>query len=98
MVCETASTLMTMESTFDNTGDIGDKARVVYVLDNTVPVGIGPSVSSSLCQRSGLGELPSKSVWVGEKMFEQYIRPTTMGVSADWSPGEWTFRIGMAKR
>ena len=60
--------------TFDNTGDIGDKARVVYVLDNT-DSGWDMAHQSPHHYANALdwGNFKlSKSVWVGEKMFEKY--------------------------
>ena len=60
--------------TFDNTGDIGDKARVVYVLDNT-DSGWDMAHESAHHYANALdwGNFKlSKSVWVGEKMFEEY--------------------------
>ena len=60
--------------TFDNTGDIGDKARVVYVLDNT-DSGWDMAHQSPHHYANALdwGNFKlNKSVWVGEKMFEQY--------------------------
>ena len=61
--------------------DIGDKARVVYVLDNT-------DSSWDMAHQSphhyanaldwGNFKL-SKSVWVGEKMFEQYTQTNRNG-------------------
>ena len=60
--------------TFDNTGDIGDKARVVYVLDNT-DSGWDMAHQSPHHYANALdwGNFKlSKSVWVGEKMFETY--------------------------
>jgi quinoprotein glucose dehydrogenase len=60
--------------TFDNTGDIGDKARVVYVLDNT-DSGWDMAHQSPHHYANALdwGNFKlSKSVWVGEKMFEEY--------------------------
>ena len=60
--------------TFDNTGDIGDKARVVYVLDNT-DSGWDMAHQSPHHYANALDWKNfklSKSVWVGEKMFETY--------------------------
>lgn len=60
--------------TFDNTGDIGDKARIVYVLDNT-DSGWDMSHQSPHHYANALdwGNFKlNKSVWVGEKMFETY--------------------------
>ena len=60
--------------TFDNTGDIGDKARIVYVLDNS-DSGWDMSHQSPHHYANALdwGNFKlSKSVWVGEKMFETY--------------------------
>ena len=62
--------------TFDNTGDIGDKARVVYVLDNT-DSGWDMAHQSPHHYANALDWKNfklSKSVWVGEKMFETYTR------------------------
>jgi quinoprotein glucose dehydrogenase len=60
--------------TFDNTGDIGDKARIVYVLDNT-DSGWDMSHQSPHHYANALdwGDFRlSKSVWVGENMYETY--------------------------
>jgi len=60
--------------TFDNTGDIGDKARVVYVLDNS-DSGWDMAHQSPHHYANALdwGNFRlSKSVWVGQKMFETY--------------------------
>ena len=60
--------------TFDNTGDIGDKARVVYVLDNT-DSGWDMAHQSPHHYANALdwGNFKlSKSVWVGERMFDTY--------------------------
>jgi quinoprotein glucose dehydrogenase len=60
--------------TFDNTGDIGDKARIVYVLDNT-DSGWDMSHQSPHHYANALdwGNFKlGKSVWVGESMFETY--------------------------
>jgi quinoprotein glucose dehydrogenase len=62
--------------TFDNTGDIGDKARVVYVLDNS-DSGWDMSHQSPHHYANALdwGDFHlSKSVWVGQKMFETYTK------------------------
>jgi quinoprotein glucose dehydrogenase len=60
--------------TFDNTGDIGDRARIVYVLENT-DSGWDMSHQSAHHYRRILdwGEFhPSKSMWVAEQMFQTY--------------------------
>ncbi len=60
--------------TFDNTGDIGDKARVVYVLDNS-DSGWDMAHQSPHHYANALdwGDFRlSKSVWVGQKMFETF--------------------------
>ena len=60
--------------TFDNTGDIGDKARVVYVLDNS-DSGWDMAHQSPHHYANALdwGDFyVPKSVWVGQKMFETY--------------------------
>ncbi len=60
--------------TFDNTGDIGDKARIVYVLDNT-DSGWDMSHQSPHHYRNVLdwGDFcPPKSMWVAEKMFDTF--------------------------
>jgi len=62
--------------TFDNTGDIGDKARVVYVLDNS-DSGWDMAHQSPHHYANALdwGNFHlSKSVWVGQKMFETYTK------------------------
>jgi len=62
--------------TFDNTGDIGDKARVVYVLDNS-DSGWDMAHQSPHHYANALdwGDFHlSKSVWVGQKMFETYTK------------------------
>ena len=62
--------------TFDNTGDIGDKARVVYVLDNS-DSGWDMAHQSPHHYANALDwgdfHVP-KSVWVGQKMFETYVK------------------------
>ena len=60
--------------TFDNTGDIGDKARIVYVLENT-DSGWDMSHQSPHHYRQVLdwGQFhPSRAVWVAEHMFDTY--------------------------
>ncbi len=60
--------------TFDNTGDIGDKARIVYVLENS-DSGWDMSHQSAHQYVKDLdwgGFHIKKSVWVGEKMFETF--------------------------
>ncbi len=60
--------------TFDNTGDIGDKARIVYVLENT-DSGWDMSHQSPHHYRQVLdwGQFhPSRSVWVADRMFDTY--------------------------
>ncbi len=60
--------------TFDNTGDIGDKARIVYVLENS-DSGWDMAHQSPHHYREILdwGEFhPAKSMWVAEKMFETH--------------------------
>ena len=60
--------------TFDNTGDIGDKARIVYVLENT-DSGWDMSHQSPHHYRQVLDWdqfHPSRSVWVAEHMFDTY--------------------------
>ncbi|MBT3666926.1 MAG: c-type cytochrome [Opitutae bacterium] len=60
--------------TFDNTGDIGDKARIVYVLENS-DSGWDMSHQSAHQYVKDLdwGDFHiKKSVWVGEKMFETF--------------------------
>jgi quinoprotein glucose dehydrogenase len=62
--------------TFDNTGDIGDEARVVYVLDNS-DSGWDMSHQSPHHYANALDWENfhlSKSVWVGQKMFETYTK------------------------
>ena len=62
--------------TFDNTGDIGDKARVVYVLDNS-DSGWDMAHQSPHHYANALdwGDFHlSRSVWVGQKMFETYTK------------------------
>ena len=60
--------------TFDNTGDIGDKARVVYVLENS-DSGWDMSHQSAHQYVKDLdwGEFHiNKSVWVGENMYDAF--------------------------
>ena len=60
--------------TFDNTGDIGDKARIVYVLENT-DSGWDMAHQSPHHYRKVLdwGSFhPSRAVWVAEHMFDTY--------------------------
>jgi quinoprotein glucose dehydrogenase len=60
--------------TFDNTGDIGDRARIVYLLENT-DSGWDMSHQSAHHYRQILdwGEFhPAKSMWVAEQMFQPY--------------------------
>lgn len=60
--------------TFDNTGDIGDEARIVYVLENS-DSGWDMSHQSAHQYVKDLdwGDFHiKKSVWVGEKMFETF--------------------------
>ncbi len=60
--------------TFDNTGDIGDKARIVYVLENT-DSGWDMAHQSPHHYRQVLdwGQFhPSRAVWVAEHMFDTY--------------------------
>lgn len=60
--------------TFDNNGDIGDKARVVYVLDNA-DSGWDMSHQSphQYVRDLDWGDFHlKKSVWVGEKMFDTH--------------------------
>ncbi len=60
--------------TFDNTGDIGDKARIVYVLENT-DSGWDMAHQSPHHYRQVLdwGPFhPSRAVWVAEQMFQPY--------------------------
>jgi quinoprotein glucose dehydrogenase len=60
--------------TFDNNGDIGDKARVVYVLDNA-DSGWDMSHQSphQYVRDLDWGDFHlRKSVWVGEKMFDKH--------------------------
>jgi len=60
--------------TFDNNGDIGDKSRIVYVLDNT-DSGWDMSHQSVHQYVNDLdwGDFHvSQSVWVGEKMYETF--------------------------
>jgi len=60
--------------TFDNTGDIGDKARMVYVLEGT-DSGWNMSHQSAHHYATHLdwGDFrPEKSMWVKERMFDLY--------------------------
>ncbi len=60
--------------TFDNTGDIGDRARIVYVLENT-DSGWDMAHQSPHHYRQVLdwGQFhPSRSVWVADRMFDTY--------------------------
>ncbi len=60
--------------TFDNTGDIGDRARIVYVLENT-DSGWDMSHQSPHHYRRVLdwGQFhPSRAMWVAEQMFDTY--------------------------
>ena len=62
--------------TFDNNGDIGDKSRIVYVLENS-DSGWDMSHQSAHQYVKDLdwGEFHiSKSVWVGEEMFETFSK------------------------
>ena len=62
--------------TFDNNGDIGDKSRIVYVLENS-DSGWDMSHQSAHQYVKDLdwGDFHiSKSVWVGEEMFETFSK------------------------
>ena len=60
--------------TFDNTGDIGDKARVVYVLENSDSGwDMAHQSAHQYVKDLDWGDFHTKqSVWVGEKMFDVY--------------------------
>ena len=62
--------------TFDNTGDIGDKARVVYVLENSDSGwDMAHQSAHQYVKDLDWGEFHIKqSVWVGEKMFDVYSK------------------------
>lgn len=60
--------------TFDNTGDIGDKARVVYVLENSDSGwDMAHQSAHQYVKDLDWGDFHIKqSVWVGEKMYDVY--------------------------
>jgi len=89
--------------TFDNTGDIGDKARMVYVLENT-DSGWNMAHQSPHQYAKALdwGEFrPNKAVWVTERMFDlwnedqpQWVYPPLAHVGN--GPSGFTFLTGDA--
>ncbi len=76
--------------TFDNTGDIGDKARMVYALggqrlglEHVAPV------AAPLRDPSRLGTFrPEQSMWVKERMFDTYNEDQP----------QWVYRARLARR
>ncbi|MDF1816595.1 MAG: HEAT repeat domain-containing protein [Verrucomicrobiales bacterium] len=60
--------------TFDNTGDIGDKARMVYALNGTDSGwDMAHQTSNHYVNALDWGDFhPEKAMWVAEKMFETY--------------------------
>ncbi len=89
--------------TFDNTGDIGDKARMVYVLENT-DSGWNMAHQSPHQYAKALdwGDFrPAKAVWVAERMFDlwnedqpQWVYPPAAHVGN--GPSGFTFLTGDA--
>ena len=89
--------------TFDNTGDIGDKARMVYVLENT-DSGWDMAHQSPHHYAKALdwGNFrPAKAVWVAERMFDlwnedqpQWVYPPLAHVGN--GPSGFTFLTGDA--
>lgn len=89
--------------TFDNTGDIGDKARMVYVLENT-DSGWNMAHQSPHQYAKALdwGEFrPAKAVWVAERMDDlwnedqpQWVYPPLAHVAN--GPSGFTFLTGDA--
>lgn len=89
--------------TFDNTGDIGDKARMVYVLENT-DSGWNMAHQSPHQYAKALdwGDFrPAKAVWVAERMYDlwheqqpQWVYPPLAHVGN--GPSGFTFLTGEA--
>jgi quinoprotein glucose dehydrogenase len=89
--------------TFDNTGDIGDKARMVYVLENT-DSGWNMAHQSPHQYAKALdwGDFrPAKAVWVAERMYDlwnadqpQWVYPPIAHVGN--GPSGFTFLTGDA--
>ena len=89
--------------TFDNTGDIGDKARMVYVLEGT-DSGWNMAHQSPHQYAKALdwGEFrPAKAVWVAERMYDvwneaqpQWVYPPAAHVSN--GPSGFTYLTGEA--
>lgn len=89
--------------TFDNTGDIGDKARLVYVLENS-DAGWNMAHQSPHQYAKALdwGDFrPARAVWVAERMFDlwhetqpQWVHPPVAHVGN--GPSGFTFLTGDA--
>lgn len=89
--------------TFDNTGDIGDKARMVYVLENTDSGwNMAHQSPHQYAQALDWGEFrPAKAVWVTERQYDlwhedqpQWIYPPLAHVGN--GPSGFTFLTGEA--
>ena len=84
--------------TFDNTGDIGDKARMVYALEGTDSGwDMSHQCAHQYVDHMGWGDFhPAKSVWVAEKMYAtegkdrpQWVYPPAANVGRGPSGVAW---------